>query len=73
MADQQSTDREAIRLVLVMAPSFQGGHSKTGGEVADLLGIPFPLTMLNLSKAARARGFDPRQLWPWLEKRRGAA
>ncbi|CAH2601922.1 conserved protein of unknown function [Rhodovastum atsumiense] len=74
MPDQQTTDpREAMRLVLVMAPSFQGGHSKTGGEVSDFLGIPFPLCMGNLEKAARACGFDPAELWPWLAKVRGAA
>lgn len=60
--------RTTLRLMITMATSYQGGHSKTGGEVADLLGIPFPLTMTNLSKAARERGFDPDELWPWLAK-----
>ncbi|MFC4170064.1 hypothetical protein [Teichococcus aestuarii] len=60
--------REAERLVLVMAPSFQGGHSKTGDEVAAFLGIPFPIVMPALEKAARMRGFDPAKLWPWYEK-----
>ena len=58
-------DREALRLVLLMAPSFQGGHSKTGGEVADFLGIPFPVAMPALEKAARRHGFRPAELWPW--------
>ena len=58
-------EAEAVRLVLAMAPSFQGGHSKIGGEVADLLGIPFPLTMQNLAQKARALGFEPVDLWPW--------
>ncbi len=56
---------EAMRLILLMAPSFQGGHSKTGGEVADFLGIPFPIRMEHLGKAAIDRGFDPAELWPW--------
>ncbi len=34
------------------------------------LGIPFPLRMDNLAKAARARGFDPDRLWPWWKKMR---
>lgn len=58
-------EREAVRLVLAMAPSFQGGHSKTGSEVADLLGVPFPLRVPDLEKKARALGFDPADLWPW--------
>lgn len=64
----QTTD--LMRLILVMAPSFQGGHSQTGSEIADLFGIPFPLRMDNLAKAARARGFDPDHLWPWWKKMR---
>lgn len=67
MPDSKTTE---LRLILEMAPSFQGGHSKTGGDVAELLGIPFPLRMHNLAKAARARGFDPDQLWPWWKKMR---
>lgn len=61
----QIADREALRLVLAMAPSFQGGNSKTGDEVAAFLGIPFPVAMPALEKAARARGFKPAKLWPW--------
>lgn len=57
-----------LRLILAMAPSFQGGHSKTGREVANYLGIPFPLTTSNLEKKARALGFDPYVLWPWLKQ-----
>lgn len=68
--ERSALEREAVRLVLVMAPSFQGGHSKTGGEVADMLGIPFPLTLPNLAKKARALGFDPDNLWPWWKKMR---
>ncbi|MDB5848244.1 MAG: hypothetical protein JWP29_1996 [Rhodoferax sp.] len=62
------THTAETRLILLMAPSFQGGHSTTGDEVAEYLGIPFPLKMEHLSKAARARGFDPAELWPWHAK-----
>lgn len=68
-----SEERETLRLMITMATSYQGGHCKTGGEVADLLGIPFPLTMTNLSKAARELGFNPDELWPWLAKMQGRA
>ena len=54
-----------LRLILLMAPSFQGGHSDVGAEVAEYLGIPFPLRMGSLCAAARARGFDPDEVWPW--------
>lgn len=57
-----------LRLILAMAPSFQGGHSKTGGEVADYLGIPFPLSMTNLKRKARECGLKPYDLWPWLKQ-----
>lgn len=63
--------RAELRLILAMAPSFQGGHSKIGGEVADYLGIPFPLTTTNLEKKAKACGFDPYDIWPWLKQVRG--
>jgi hypothetical protein len=64
-------ERLLLRLVIVMASNFQGGHSPIGREVAGLLGIPFPLNMTNLSKAARDNGFDPDRLWPWLKSMRG--
>ncbi len=60
-----ATDREALRLILLMAPHFQGGNSKTGAEVAEYLGIDPPLTMTALGAVARKRGFDPAKLWPW--------
>lgn len=68
------SEREQVRLILVMAPSFQGGHSGVGDEIAKFLDIPFPIRMDNLAKAARARNFDPDQLWPWwLKMRQDAA
>lgn len=62
---------EMMRLILTMAPSFQGGHSKTGAEVAKFLGIRFPLQMSTLERAAKERGFDVNELWPWLAQVRG--
>jgi len=58
-------DNEAVRLVFLMAPSLQG-DGKISSEVAKFLGIELPLTMAGLSNAARARGFRPAELWPWL-------
>lgn len=72
MADspvQEPTDREALRLILAMAPSFQGGHSKTGADVAAWLGIEPPLRMPALRALARTHGFDPLDLWPWSKPR----
>jgi len=60
-------ERNILRLMITLATHCQGGHSKVGHEVANLLGIPFPLNMKNLSRAARERGFDPNELWPWLK------
>lgn len=56
------------RLILAMAPSFQGGHSKIGAEVADYLGLPFPLTTSALETKAKACGVDPYDIWPWLKR-----
>jgi len=63
---------EALRLVLTMAPSFQGGHSRTGDAVAKFLGVDFPIRVTALEVVARARGFDPDELWPWLREVRRA-
>lgn len=62
---------EARRALYLEASHKQGGHSQRGGEIADELGIPFPLTMPNLERAARRDGFDPNELWPWLAPMRG--
>lgn len=58
--------RPERRALFLEAPQRQGGHSSRGGEIADELGIPFPITMANLEKRARAEGADPNELWPWL-------
>lgn len=58
------------RLMITLATHAQGGHSDTGAEIAELLGIPFPLRMDGLSEAARNHGLDPDDLWPWLRKMR---
>lgn len=60
-----NTAREALRLVLLMAPHHQGDHSATGAEVAAFLGIDPPLTMPALGGIARKHGFNPAALWPW--------
>lgn len=58
------------RALFLEAPGRQGGHSKRGGEIADELGIPFPITMPALEHRARAEGADPNELWPWLASMR---
>ena len=64
---ERTEDRDRLRKVLLMVASgHQGGHSASGGAIADLFGIPFPLTMPNLEIAAKKHGFDPNELWPWL-------
>lgn len=73
MRQDRSPTTTEMRLILSMAPSFQGGHSKTGAEVADYLGIPFPLRVASLEKKAKACGFDPYDLWPWLKQIRERA
>lgn len=57
------TERE---LLFMCASSFQGGHSAVGGHLSDVLGVPFPISMPNLVKKAKAEGFNPATLWPWL-------
>lgn len=55
------------RLVFRMAPSFQGGHSDVGGEVAHELMVAFPIHMPSLEKRAVEAGLEPKELWPWLK------
>lgn len=57
------------RLMITLATHAQGGHSATGAEIAELIGIPFPIRMEGLSEAARNHDLDPDELWPWLKKR----
>lgn len=52
------------------APSHQGGHSATGDAIAEALGVSFPLNVYELEKAAKAEGYDPNVLWPWLAEQR---
>ena len=60
-----SNNTEDLRLILILAANFQGGNSAEGGKIAERLGIPFPLNMRNLGKAAIRLGFEPSELWPW--------
>jgi hypothetical protein len=63
-------ERATLRALLMCAASCQGGHSDAGGAAADVLGIPFPITMENLTRAARRHGFVPQHLFPWLYRMR---
>jgi hypothetical protein len=66
MLDAMVTLRKAREALYRAAPSHQGGHSKTGDAIAEVLGVPFPLNVYDLEKAAKAEGYDPNDLWPWL-------
>lgn len=61
---------QTMRTLLMCAAHCQGGHSEAGAAVADLFGIPFPLTMENLTKVAERHGFDRDDLWPWWKRMR---
>lgn len=58
------------RAALVRGAHCQGGHSHEGAAIADQLGIEFPLTMGGLWLAARRRGLDRNELWPWWQRMR---
>jgi hypothetical protein len=57
--------KQLEEMLLGAASHCQGGHSGLGAKIADYFGIPFPLCMANLRKAAINRGFEPAKLWPW--------
>lgn len=57
--------REALFMV---APSHQGGHSVSGGAIADAIGLTFPINMKELEAKARDEKMNPDVLWPWLRK-----
>ena len=63
----RAEERRVLRALLMVAPGFQGGHSDKGMEIADALGLPFPLSMETLRPAAIKGGFMPYDLWPWLK------
>lgn len=56
----------ARRALFMCAAHCQGGHSAAGAEVADVLGVPFPIRMTDLIAKARAEGENPAELWTWL-------
>lgn len=68
MSANEAPNQTALRLILTMAAFFPSGSSKIGREVADYLGVSFPLRMADLERRARASGFNPDDLWPWREQ-----
>ncbi len=73
--EQRATAAEAkgarlLEALFMCATHCQGGHSAAGDATAAVLGIPFPLNMENLERAAVDAGLDPAQLWPWYRRRR---
>lgn len=64
---ERTEERDLLRKTLLMVASgHQGGHSASGGAIADLFDIPFPLTMPSLEAKAVELKLDPNELWPWL-------
>lgn len=57
-----------LRAILAAAGHCQGGHSDAGASIANLLGVPFPLTMPDLIACARANNENPALIWPWLRR-----
>lgn len=53
------------KALLMAATHCQGGHSDVGMAIAEVLGTPFPVSMDGLLIVAKARGYDPKALWPW--------
>ena len=51
--------------MMMAAASCQGGHSKAGQHLAEVIGCPFPITMSALKKRALEMKLDPAYLWPW--------
>lgn len=66
VADLVNQRDDTRKVLLMVASGHQGGHSASGGAIADLFGIPFPLAMPSLEAKAIELGFDPNELWPWL-------
>jgi hypothetical protein len=71
MLDGAVTLRKAREALFRAAPSHQGGHSDTGYAIALVLGVPFPINVCDVEKAANAEGYKTDDLWPWLNPMRG--
>lgn len=66
-SNAQDGSRDLLRKHLIKGASCQGGHSTEGQRIANILGVPFPLTMPNLASRAKKLGFRVEALWPWYE------
>lgn len=55
-----------IEALFLAGQHCQGGHSDAGQAIADVLGLPFPLTMAALMEGLRERGENPALFYPWL-------
>ncbi len=53
-----------MEVILMCAPSFQGGHSDVGQRLAEIIDCEFPINMMSLEKRAVEMKFDPAKLWP---------
>lgn len=54
--------------LMIAAPSHQGGHSRSGQHLAEVIGCPFPITMGGLERRAKEMKLDPAFLWPWYKQ-----
>ncbi|MFD3263136.1 hypothetical protein [Phenylobacterium ferrooxidans] len=67
--DPKSVAMPALRRALFLsAQHCQGGHSHAGAVGAEVLGVPFPITMADLVAKVRAEGENPAEFYPWLAK-----
>jgi len=55
-----------VEALFLAGQHCQGGHSDAGRAIADVLGLPFPLTMAALMEGLRERGENPVRFYPWM-------
>lgn len=65
MADPKLTKVE--RALFLAAPLCLRNDSEAGAAIAEVLGLPFPLTMVDLASSLRSRGKNPATIYPSLK------
>lgn len=64
---------EGRRRLFIQAAHHQGGHSTVGVAYANVLGVPFPIRMINLCEALKREKEDPAAFCPWMREFRKEA